>query len=1380
MALTITIQGVDRTNHVDIWSLRIEEEATDGLVGVCRFDYINPSAITDIAAGHSVVITAPSTTLFGGEVVEVTAIPDGLSRHFQVVAHDYNILLEETVVPSQSYSAGQADSAIIADLFSTYRSDIDAVTYVSTLDASMVSFDWQGMTLREILDDICSYTGGRYYVDYDKYLHYFASETNPAGFYLSTEPDFANSFPYGDFQEQESLGQLANKIYVLGDGVSGWVQDSSSIAVYGERHAVSRDMRISTAAGVEKRGNALLDRYAWPRTTYRCWTEEDGLRAGMSIRLVNSVYSIDDTFYIRKLTMEPRAGDGSVRRYHLELNDEPPPLTVGARAIELYVNGIFQTVNEICQGEYDTDAPATPTITTANLTTGVETDVDGGQHVWLQVTWGSVSDADLDHYEVQISTSSDFSGYTITRNHPGGGDRLERFMPVVGATVYYVRVRAVDWWGNASAWSSTVSKTTASDTEAPAQVTGLSASASRTLVGLAWTANTEADLLEYEVQRAPDSGGSPGAWSDLAVARLNYYIDQDFTDSEIAAEGTWWYRVRAVDTSGNAGAWSANASATLSRINADHIAAATITGDKVAANTITADKLNVAQLSAISADLGTITAGTVTGATVRTAASGARIVLDSTNGIQAYNSSGTQTVSILPSGAGWIGASDKLAWNTAGSLTIDGSVLVAGTVVASAISNTINQPLFNVLDGLLLLGPNCLIDTSRWRSARGQEAALSNCLQLVAGRWPNTQALVNEDTTENYIVNPIFEVNVTDGWTLSGTGASRTRDTSIRLFGSASCRLDCGSGYSATMTSAAMSLAAGESVTASLWIYRTGSYSVRMVIYDQTNATARKTVYASHVGRWEFIYGSWTNDTGSTVDVQLRVVNASGDPSQPAWFDGCQMEKAGYYTRLAHGDMGYGYQWSGTPHNSNTVRNASLVSLDGLVSLISGRSAWSVRMVCQAPYAYNGRFPVTTPVFWDARGSSDSERVMVAYHNSTAIKLYINGAYRCEVAGSFSAYDWLDIVATLDFTNDVYRLYVNGVMVDEDTTALSAPALTYWKVGASYAHTARMGLAIAEYAVFGRALTADEVAALYLRDTPLIDCGAVEKPGIYLYDGQFRLASSSTGARLEMDSESFRAYSSSAQTISLDSQGNAFFGSDLSTASGTALCVFASAQTYNGESMAAGSVLFGDNSSGKANMLWDPTSGILRFRGGTTTQCYIATDGSLMAGGGYIKISAAANILFSVYSKDQGLAFFSDTGFATNVGYIRVMTSTYTYRMNLSTGGDDVPSWSDFQIQTRSQLGTTRTPFYIKAADKQVYIYGATGATLAVRNDGDGNWPAFYAQQVSNSRAVAHFDQDAANTPVIRLDGPTGTPSGGIQGYILVNINGTDRYFAYY
>lgn len=68
----------------------------------------------------------------------------------------------------------------------------------------------------------------------------------------------------------------------------------------------------------------------------------------------------------------------------------------------------------------------------------------------------------------------------------------------------------------------------------------------------------------------------------------------------------------------------------------------------------------------------TLTSGTITGATVQTATSGARVSLDSTNGIRLFNSVPTQTASMALDGSGWFGTSTGFAWSTAGSATING------------------------------------------------------------------------------------------------------------------------------------------------------------------------------------------------------------------------------------------------------------------------------------------------------------------------------------------------------------------------------------------------------------------------------------------------------------------------------------------------------------------------------------------------------------------------------------------------------------------------------------------------------------------------------------------------------------------------------------
>jgi uncharacterized protein YjbI with pentapeptide repeats len=94
-------------------------------------------------------------------------------------------------------------------------------------------------------------------------------------------------------------------------------------------------------------------------------------------------------------------------------------------------------------------------------------------------------------------------------------------------------------------------------------------------------------------------------------------------------------------------------------ITATQIAALTITAAEIAANTITANKMNISQLSALTADLGTITAGTVTGALIRSASAGARNEFDSTS-FRAIDASGVVVAELAgASGLDLMGAASE-------------------------------------------------------------------------------------------------------------------------------------------------------------------------------------------------------------------------------------------------------------------------------------------------------------------------------------------------------------------------------------------------------------------------------------------------------------------------------------------------------------------------------------------------------------------------------------------------------------------------------------------------------------------------------------------------------------------------------------------------
>lgn len=115
--------------------------------------------------------------------------------------------------------------------------------------------------------------------------------------------------------------------------------------------------------------------------------------------------------------------------------------------------------------------------------------------------------------------------------------------------------------------------------------------------------------------------------------------------------------------------------------------------------------------------------------------------------------------------------------------------------------------------------------------------------------------------------------------------------------------------------------------------------------------------------------------------------------------------------------------------------------------------------------------------------------------------------------------------------------------------------------------------------------------------------------------------------------------------VDLQSDGDVFIGENTAAAATTNIAIFTTAQTYNSESMSAGDFLIGDNSAGKANIFWDKSAGKLQFRGGTTMQCEIGTDGALLAAAGALALDSDGIAVEVTTSWEQKRGYqFVDSG----------------------------------------------------------------------------------------------------------------------------------------
>ena len=84
----------------------------------------------------------------------------------------------------------------------------------------------------------------------------------------------------------------------------------------------------------------------------------------------------------------------------------------------------------------------------------------------------------------------------------------------------------------------------------PGAPTSLNATPVVDQVNLNWNA-ASGSVMGFKIERAPDADGTPGAWAQIAKLAPSSYYSTDFTDTNRAADTTYWYRVRAFNWIGD-------------------------------------------------------------------------------------------------------------------------------------------------------------------------------------------------------------------------------------------------------------------------------------------------------------------------------------------------------------------------------------------------------------------------------------------------------------------------------------------------------------------------------------------------------------------------------------------------------------------------------------------------------------------------------------------------------------------------------------------------------------------------------------------------------------------------------------------------------------
>lgn len=317
MAWTFTdvTAAADLSAFVDAPSLVVTQRA---YADVSRLSATIRDELATIAdpIDHEVLLTDGAQKVFAG-IVRVRAKSDtGVAgqRIYRIECQDFTTLLGDDYAPAGSVrSTTESDKARITWLFATFGTKGVAIgASVQTLRATMpAAQDFSGKTLHECLTMIAAVTGGSFYVDYDKVLHYFTSEVNAAPFGLSDAPNGSTTFGFEDFAEASDTVDFVNEVHVIYAGGSTTRYLGGSPPAAGTRRAmVLNDAEIPDLATAQARGDSIIATYGVTKKPSTLKTYKAGLKAGQYVQVTHSGWGIAAaTYRIAGLQARPETKD---------------------------------------------------------------------------------------------------------------------------------------------------------------------------------------------------------------------------------------------------------------------------------------------------------------------------------------------------------------------------------------------------------------------------------------------------------------------------------------------------------------------------------------------------------------------------------------------------------------------------------------------------------------------------------------------------------------------------------------------------------------------------------------------------------------------------------------------------------------------------------------------------------------------------------------------------------------------------------------------------------------------------------------------------------------------------------------------------------------
>lgn len=212
MTLVITHNGTDVTDEISADGVTISDER-DSTRDTLNFTVDKTPGGFVPVLGAEIIATLDGTRIFGGSILSFeTSVVAPPTVTYEVECIDFTHQLDRKLV-TERYLDQTAD-AVIADLIAIYAPDFTVLAVDAPETIARISFN--RLSLSDCLDKLAKLNNYVWYVGYDKDIHFFAKNSEPAPFNLT---DTSGNYITESLRIRSDLSQLRNVIEVQGGKV---------------------------------------------------------------------------------------------------------------------------------------------------------------------------------------------------------------------------------------------------------------------------------------------------------------------------------------------------------------------------------------------------------------------------------------------------------------------------------------------------------------------------------------------------------------------------------------------------------------------------------------------------------------------------------------------------------------------------------------------------------------------------------------------------------------------------------------------------------------------------------------------------------------------------------------------------------------------------------------------------------------------------------------------------------------------------------------------------------------------------------------------------------------------------------------------------------